>query len=689
MKFLGLVFFVAGTDSSTPGGAGQSGKPVSRAGFVAAMRFLIALIFSAGCVSADSLPVYAPKLVGSTYVGTGKNSRLGGFTVDSDGFIYIGGFGPRPDGSGGGFLMKLDPTGSKALWTTYPAVMSVTGVALDQSGNIYITGMPTLRSSAITKLAPDGQTVIYSTEIAGAGTTRLAVDSSGAAYVIGNAGNDFVPTPGAFSDFRVAFAAKLDPAGTVVYATFLDVFIVTDIAANSHGEAWITGYACPGSGGLNCDDSTVGTASVVEKLNASGTSILISKNFGGGGFRDQNNPIFDIAEAVAVDSTDSVWMLGSAASAGVPITPNAIVPQRPNFVPKVGYVVKYSPAGDLLYGSYIAGNSYFAGNQQDLVRAIAIDAQDDVYFGQDTSPSASVVMALSPDGSTVLMSQVFGSTVQAIALDGNGGLYTGSSTNLVVSSGPGFPTAAAATCPTTPGAYQPFGLANGNNICVGKFDLTQNAPAVVFNPVNSASLHGVIVAPGEIVTMFGQNLPPEPMVTFDGFPAPVLYSDAGQINAVVPFEVNAPLSVMQVEGVAALNEEVAPAAPAIFTLSGTGAGQAVAFNEDGTINSANNPAAVGSTIRVYMTGAGAMMPPIDDGELGPLQPPYPTPVLNVTATIGGNDAPVIFVRQAPGLIAGAIEVNMRVPGGSSSVPGQVIVQVGDRASQISVFVAVQ
>ena len=44
-----------------------------------------------------------------------------------------------------------------------------------------------------------------------------------------------------------------------------------------------------------------------------------------------------------------------------------------------------------------------------------------------------------------------------------------------------------------------------------------------------------------------------------------------------------------------------------------------------------------------------------------MTPPYPAPVANLSATIGGVNAPVIFAGQAPGLIAGAMQLNIQVP----------------------------
>ena len=55
-----------------------------------------------------------------------------------------------------------------------------------------------------------------------------------------------------------------------------------------------------------------------------------------------------------------------------------------------------------------------------------------------------------------------------------------------------------------------------------------------------------------------------------------------------------------------------------------------------------------------------MYPAIADGHLGPQQPPFPSPVLGIAATINSVVAPVLFAGQAPGLIAGAIQVNLQI-----------------------------
>jgi uncharacterized protein (TIGR03437 family) len=118
---------------------------------------------------------------------------------------------------------------------------------------------------------------------------------------------------------------------------------------------------------------------------------------------------------------------------------------------------------------------------------------------------------------------------------------------------------------------------------------------------------------------------------------------------------------------------VAPAVPGIFTIDSSGNGQAAVFNQDGTINSPSNPARKGSVIVIYATGAGLMDPPMADGAIAPLSLPLPKPRLGVAVRVGGFDAAVQYAGAAPGLVAGAIQVNALVPDG---------VPVGDAVSLV-------
>src|SRR5262249_35091949 len=146
------------------------------------------------------------------------------------------------------------------------------------------------------------------------------------------------------------------------------------------------------------------------------------------------------------------------------------------------------------------------------------------------------------------------------------------------------------------------------------------------------------VAPGEVVALFGPGIgPPESMeyqldasgrvatslegtrVLFDGTPAPLLYVSFDQINAVVPYDT---ASKIQVEVRIENNSGVCPSpphpfincgsaqmielayvspgfpivAPGVFSADVSGAGQAAAFNQDGTVNGPASPAPAGSAV---------------------------------------------------------------------------------------------
>lgn len=119
---------------------------------------------------------------------------------------------------------------------------------------------------------------------------------------------------------------------------------------------------------------------------------------------------------------------------------------------------------------------------------------------------------------------------------------------------------------------------------------------------------------------------------------------------------------------------VYPANPGIFT-SGKGSGQAAAVNQDGLLNDANHPAPAGTIILLYATGEGQTAPTGVDGQV--TVPPWPKPLLPVSVTIGGQPAEVLYAGEAPGEIAGVMQLNVRIPGGippGSAVP--VAISVG-------------
>ena len=231
--------------------------------------------------------------------------------------------------------------------------------------------------------------------------------------------------------------------------------------------------------------------------------------------------------------------------------------------------------------------------------------------------------------------------------------------------------------------------------------------------VNAASYAGGAVSPGEIVAIFGSGLGPGTLVglqldsrgyvstslagtqvLFDGVAAPLIYTWAGQVSAVVPYAVSGKTSTQVQVSYQNQNSNlvaipVTNAVPGIFTMDASGRGQGAIVNQDGTVNSADNPAAVGSYVSVYATGEGQTKPGGIDGKPG--DTPAPTPIAQpVTVTVGGLNAQVQYAGGAPGQLAGLLQVNVQLPlkiAAGPSVP--IVLSMGGQASQASVTLSVR
>ena len=218
----------------------------------------------------------------------------------------------------------------------------------------------------------------------------------------------------------------------------------------------------------------------------------------------------------------------------------------------------------------------------------------------------------------------------------------------------------------------------------------RSASIAVSALVNGASNLSGPVSPGEIVVITGSGLGPGQLipatpganglysaqlsgttVQFNGMPAPLFYTSAGQVAAQVPDSVSVGTAQVTVtydgRTSPSFPVQVAQYAPGVFTLDSTGKGQAVAVNQDGSINTTSRPAQTGSVISLYATGAG-------QGEG------------TVTVTIGGQPAILTATKK----FAGVVQIDVRIPGGiqpGSAVP--VVVQVANTSSQAGVTIAVR
>lgn len=251
---------------------------------------------------------------------------------------------------------------------------------------------------------------------------------------------------------------------------------------------------------------------------------------------------------------------------------------------------------------------------------------------------------------------------------------------------------------------------------------SNEAPFQVYGPnpqitavVNSASYQQGTLAPGDVIAIFGVGLGPAALTIFDpstppipttlattsvtinGTSAPILYTSAGTVGVIVPYSINTATAqvVVTYSGNASQAFTVAVAAsdPGVYSLASSGQGQGAILNFDAatgdfSINSASNAAPKGSTVVLYITGAGATSSAVDD-QLIPANPAV-TPAVAPTVTIGGLGATVLGAQAPPGSIPGLMQINVTVPAtvrAGQAVP--VVVTVGAASSQPGLTMAVK
>ena len=358
-------------------------------------------------------------LVYSTYLG-GSGLDLGyGIAVDASGSAYVTGqtgssdFPTTPgafqttyrgcSGCWNAFVSKLNASGSALSYSTYLGGSTwdrAWGIAVDASGNAYVTGMAgsfdfpttpgafqtTLRGAAnvfVSKLNAAGSALVYSTYVGGSGNDQaagIALDASGNAYVAGFAtSSDFPTTPGAFQATlhtvccSNAFVTKLNPLGSALaYSTYLggsaDDYAY-GIAVDTSGNAYTTGFTSstdfPTTPGAFQTTRVIYDA-FVSKLNPNGSALVYSTYFYGG-------------PAIAADASGNAYVTGWT-GCDFPTTPDAF--QTTCGGGDDAFVSELNSAGSaLLYSTFLGGSNVDAG------WGIAVDASGNVYVTGGTESS--------------------------------------------------------------------------------------------------------------------------------------------------------------------------------------------------------------------------------------------------------------------------------------------------------------
>jgi hypothetical protein len=446
-----------------------------------------------------------PVLFYSSFLGGSGLDEGHDVAVDSNGNAYITGRTQSANfpvnnaaqssraGAEDVFVTKFSPDGSALLYSTYLGGTEGSnnevghGIAVDSSGNAYITGetgasnFPTTAGvlkatfggavdAFVTKLGPGGA-LVYSTYLSGAGGFNevgrsIAVDAAGNAYVTGFTGNSTFPLVNPFQSTiggtGSAFISKLNPTGSaLVYSSFLGTAgeVGRSIKVDSTGSAYLAGStrstAFPV---VNAFQSAYAGGSAnpfdvfVTRVNSAGSALVYSTYLGGTGDDVLGGSAAitgsSAGQGLAIDDFGNAYVTGSTSSTNLPVK-NAFQSTNQStgsggldvFVTKLN--TNSSGAASLVYSTYLGGASDDSGS------GIAVNVLGQAYVTGGTSstnfPVASPIQAtlpsinsmfltkLSASGSALVYSTYFGGNLFTkgydVAVDSAGNAFVTGSTS--------------------------------------------------------------------------------------------------------------------------------------------------------------------------------------------------------------------------------------------------------------------
>src|SRR5579863_3454216 len=390
--------------------------------------------------------VIDPTIVWSSELGGGTNtSGAQAIGVDSLGNVIITGYTAAVDfalvnaaqdifkGSQDIFVAKINSTGTALIYSTYlggSASQSAAALAVDSTDAVWVTGSTQSTDfplmNAAQTLYGGGTSDAFAAKLSSTGVLEvstylggdaadygsgIAVDINKNAYVTGSTYGTFPTTLGVLqTGSGNGFVTKYNSTGTMEYSTEFGGAGTYGqaIAVDGVGDAYVTGtsYATtvPGMPGGSAQPANKGAGDAyVAKINPNATAYGYFTFLGGTGL--------DQGKAIAIDSSNEVFVAGQTSSAGL-VAPAAastlltgatggpvqgdlrIAPARAAlalFTGSIdGFAAKLNAAGSAF--DYF---TYFPGNRTITLTGMALDAAQDVYLtGYTDSTNVSVLSPL-------------------------------------------------------------------------------------------------------------------------------------------------------------------------------------------------------------------------------------------------------------------------------------------------------
>ncbi len=367
-------------------------------------------------------------LIYSTVFGPGAEPS--GLAVDASGNVLLAGWGVGaafPTKSGqptnttnndtNGYLLSLSADGSSLNYSTLvgsslsadpAASTSVSALAIDSSGNAYVTGITGNGFSTtpgalnqgnsseftfnvfLSKFSPAGK-LLYAAVLGDAdppnggggpiGAYALAVDAAGDAYVSGQAGSLWPITQNAYLSqipgpypSQTPFVTKVAPdGGSLLYSTYLDY------------ENLVSGVAVLANGDVLVAASTAFAGGVLWELDSTGSHLVYARPIGDASY---------MLNGMALDPDGDIWLAGETSDPAFPLlTPlQSTFPYVVSAIPEPASVLsQYDPTGQTLKFS-----TFLGGPSIGYASSVAVDADHRAHvsgavgYGMYTTPGALV-----------------------------------------------------------------------------------------------------------------------------------------------------------------------------------------------------------------------------------------------------------------------------------------------------------